>query len=68
VRGLQFVSTGKGSESLVSASEDCTIKLWDASKFGSLKELGSGDIEPYLTVRGHRRPITALSGRDLLFP
>lgn len=44
------------------------LKLWDASKFGSLRELGSGDIEPYMTVRGHRKPITALSGRDHLFP
>jgi WD40 repeat protein len=77
VRGLQFVGTGGDTQGLVSTGEDCTIKLWDAKKFATLKEpagvTGSAEsqlmnMEPYLTIRGHRRPVTALSGKDLLFP
>jgi hypothetical protein len=40
--------------SLVSASEDCTLKIWDVSKFCNLKDVdGIINFEPYLTMRGH---------------
>jgi WD40 repeat protein len=61
IRGLHFIPSING---LVSASEDCTLKVWDVSKFSSLKEIeGVINFEPYLTLRGHLEPILSLSGR-----
>ena len=54
VRCLQFLPD---SATLVSASEDCTIKLWN---LGSLAELPQGDMEPYSTLRGHTGPILSI--------
>ena len=60
VRGLHFVPS---LNALVSASEDCTVKVWDANKFQSLKEIeGVINFEPYLTIRGHTSPIVSLCG------
>lgn len=39
---------------LVSASEDCTVKLWDVSKTDS-------ELEPYCTLRGHVFPILSMT-------
>jgi WD40 repeat protein len=72
IRGLTFLSTtnpdGSMGHSLVSASEDCSLKLWDANKFCNYKELqaadGHSNFEPYLTLRGHRTPIFSIDGRD----
>ena len=62
IRGLHFIPSING---LVSASEDCTLKVWDVSKFSSLKEIeGVINFEPYLTLRGHLEPILSLSGRS----
>lgn len=36
IRGLHFIPS---LNTLVSASEDCTIKIWDANKFNSLKDI-----------------------------
>lgn len=48
---------------MVSASEDCTMKIWDISKFCTLKDVeGVVNFEPYLTIRGHLSPIFTLSG------
>jgi WD40 repeat protein len=48
---------------LVSASEDCTLKVWDVNKFNSLKEIeGVINYEPYLTLRGHETSILTCSG------
>jgi len=52
VRGIHFVSE---IESLVTVSEDCTVKLW------SLKGL-EVDAEPYVTLRGHTGPLFAVAG------
>ena len=61
VRGLHFISS---MNSLVSASEDCTLKVWDATKFGTMKDIeGVINFEPFLTLRGHLEPILALAGR-----
>ena len=62
VRGIHFLPNLNG---LVSASEDCTLKVWDATKFATLKDVeGVVNFEPYLTLRGHREPIMCLSGRN----
>lgn len=62
IRGINFIA---GTNSLVSASEDCTLKVWDANKFCSLKEVeGVINFEPYLTLRGHLSPIMSLSGNE----
>ena len=63
LRGLQFIPS---MNVLVSASEDCTLKVWDAAKFATLKDIEgvSSNFEPYLTLRGHTEPIISLSGRS----
>jgi striatin 1/3/4 len=63
IRGIHFLS---GTNALVSAAEDCTLKVWDANKFGSLKEVeGVANFEPYITLRGHLSPILSLSGNEV---
>lgn len=60
IRGLQFISA---INALVSASEDCTLKVWDVNKFNNLKDIeGIVNYEPYLTLRGHETPILSCSG------
>ncbi len=50
---------------MVSASEDCTLKVWDANKFCSLKDVeGVINFEPYITLRGHLSPIFTISGNE----
>lgn len=62
VRGLHFVPA---QNALATASEDCTIKLWDVNKFCSIKDVeGVLNFEPYITMRGHLSPIMSLSGSD----
>src|ERR1035437_1190987 len=62
IRGISFVPT---VNALISASEDCTLKVWDVAKFNSLKEIeGVVNFEPYLTMRGHVSPILSLCGMD----
>lgn len=61
IRGLHFLPNING---LVSSSEDCTVKVWDVTKFATMKDVeGVINFEPYLTLRGHREPIMCLSGR-----
>ena len=57
VRGLHFVSN---LNALVSASEDCTLKVWD------MHRISENDIEPYVTLRGHIGQIMTLCGTDNL--
>jgi striatin 1/3/4 len=63
VRGLQFI---QGIDALVSASEDCTLKVWDLSKFTCEPALShqqqAAEIEPYVTLRGHTGPIMTMCG------
>jgi striatin 1/3/4 len=62
IRGISFVPS---INALISASEDCTLKVWDVAKFNSLKEIeGVSNFEPYLTMRGHVSPIMTLCGMD----
>jgi len=63
VRGLHFI---QGIDALVSASEDCTLKVWDLSRFttqsSQTPQNCNMDIDPYMTLRGHTSPIMAMVG------
>jgi len=62
VRGIHFVPA---SNAMATASEDCTIKIWDVNRFCNLKDAeGALNFEPYVTLRGHLSPIMSLSGCD----
>ena len=54
VRVLHFLSRRL---TLVSGSEDFTVKAWDLENAD-----GREDIEPYLTLRGHTAPVLCLTG------
>ena len=56
IRALHFIES---LDTLVSASEDCTLKLWSIR---SLEEEGGENVEPYVTLRGHTGPIFAMAG------
>ena len=45
---------------LVTASEDCMIKLWDTRQFGQANE--STPLEPYFSLREHLGPLFCLTG------
>lgn len=57
VRGLEFLP-GEPS-TLVTASEDCTLKMWNLA---SVSEPGAhnSDLEPYMTLRGHTGPVMSI--------
>ncbi|BGP21109.1 hypothetical protein JCM10213_008978 [Rhodosporidiobolus nylandii] len=49
---------GQESVEVVSAGDDCTVKLWR----GAVGKEGSrSDLEPTITFRGHTAPVTALA-------
>lgn len=45
---------------LASASEDCSVKLWDIS--GVVRGGEIEDADPYVTLRGHRGPLFSMTG------
>ena len=55
VRSLHFTTPTQ----LVSASEDCTLKVWDLSYVVHSQCM---DFEPVMTLRGHTGPIMCMSG------
>lgn len=59
VRGVQFVPE---IETLASISEDCTIKLWSLRGIEHQFEDSDGNLEPYITLRGHTGPLFAVAG------
>ena len=65
VRGLQFLPN---SDTLVSASEDCTIQLWDLSVLQDQNIGNVQEIEPYLTLRGHTCPIISIGAAKTVLP
>lgn len=58
VRGVHFTSQNQ----MVSASEDCTLKVWDLQHVLSSQQV---DIEPVMTLRGHTGPIMTMTGASL---
>jgi len=53
---------------LATVSEDCMIKLWNLTDLEQRWTESKGNVEPYLTLRGHTGPLFCSSGRsDLLF-
>ncbi|MCQ2815901.1 MAG: hypothetical protein MJ252_01420 [archaeon] len=52
VRKLTYL---KEINSLISVSEDCLIKVWSLNNIFYLSQ--NGDLEPYLTLRGHTGPL-----------
>ena len=67
IRSLTYIDKEKV---LVSASEDCLVKLWNMSDILKKK---CDDMEPYYTLRGHAAPIFSIcqsnnsSKRSLLY-
>ncbi|KAL4449253.1 hypothetical protein ABPG74_015635 [Tetrahymena malaccensis] len=59
VRGLFFTAV---DPILVTASEDCLIKLWDIRQFKDSHE--NSFLQPYYTIRGHTGQIFALTGNQ----
>jgi len=58
----------KDEQTLATVSEDCMIKLWHFADFEQKNSETRGNIEPYLTLRGHTGPLFAASCRgDVLF-
>jgi striatin 1/3/4 len=53
---------------LVTVSEDCMVKLWQMPEMEQKHSETRGNIEPYLTLRGHTGSLLAASGRgNVLF-
>ena len=63
VRGIYHLP---GSETLVTASEDCTLKIWDLSAQLTIED--TSQLEPYITLRGHTGPLFALTGTKASMP
>lgn len=49
-------------ETLATVSEDCMVKLWSLDGIESSYKKSNGNIEPYLTLRGHTGPLLAVTG------
>ena len=65
VRSLHLANDDK---ILVTVSEDCMIKLWHMPEMEQRHSESRGNIEPYLTLRGHTGSLLAASGRgNVLF-
>jgi WD40 repeat protein len=58
VRALAFTRGTEASLSLISGSEDATVKIWDISN----PELEPK--EPTMTLRGHRGPVLSVEVDD----
>lgn len=59
VRGVQFVGE---IDSLATVSEDCTVKLWNLKGIDQANQDTDGNLEPYITLRGHTGPLFAVTG------
>ena len=58
VRGVQFVSD---LDSIATVSEDCTVKLWSLQNIDSNHQESDGNLEPYITLRGHTGPLFSVT-------
>jgi striatin 1/3/4 len=52
------------NNTLCSVSEDCMVKLWSLTDLQQKYIDSKGNVEPYLTLRGHTGPLMAATGRD----
>ena len=59
VRGVQFVPQ---IDAMASISEDCTVKLWSFKNIDSIYSENDGNLEPYITLRGHTGPLFSITG------
>lgn len=59
VRGVQFVPE---IDAVASVSEDCTVKLWSFKNIESVYSENDGNLEPYITLRGHTGPLFSVTG------
>ena len=60
VRGLKLLPS---INTLVSASEDATLKCWDIKKLVQSKDQGES-CEPFITLRGHSEQIMSLGALE----
>lgn len=51
-----------GSDVLATVSEDCMVKLWSLEGIESRYTKSNGNVEPFLTLRGHTGPLLAVAG------
>jgi len=59
VRGAHILP---GRDVLATVSEDCMVKLWSLDGIEGRYTKSNGNIEPYLTLRGHTGPLLAVAG------
>lgn len=62
VRGLYV--TPSPDRIVASISEDCMIKLWSLPDLHQKYEDKKGNVEPYVTLRGHTGPLLSITGRN----
>jgi len=60
--GVRSLQLSNDRLTLISASEDNTLKLWDIKDFEKNPETSL--IEPFLTLRDHKGPIFSTAARD----
>ena len=46
---------------MASISEDCTVKLWSVKNLDQQYSETEGNLEPYITLRGHTGPLFAIT-------
>jgi striatin 1/3/4 len=62
--GIRCIRFDQEEPIVATGSEDGTVKLWNLrylGKTGSKKSVGTGDIEPYFTLRGHTGGVMAMA-------
>jgi len=49
-------------DTMASISEDCKVKLWSMKNLAEEHKSSGGNVEPYLTLRGHTAPLLSITG------
>jgi striatin 1/3/4 len=47
---------------MASISEDCTVKLWSLKGIDQQYTESDGNLEPFITLRGHTGPLFSVAG------
>ena len=58
VRGVSIVTE---IDSIATVSEDCTVKLWNLKDCDNIYQENDGNLEPYITLRGHTGPLFSVA-------